>query len=265
MLPVSYAPIAGTFFDSQQAQAIHRLTIAIRHILYSCYAAQIRRIQILDIHCSTNAYGFNRRNLYGCVRQRFPFDDYDKNSNKGLLCKQSALPHSRRIDHALNVVRIREYRSSTALFRCDSPILHYGYGGNANHCERASPNALPERETTQTASQPQGTGTEQSRNRHSENVAKRPPSNFFKDFAEGIRYVKSEKGLLAITLYFFVISLCGSIQNTLAMPYFRTSQGLFPIDGTLAYIIVYGCSTVGRLIGGMVQYKVKFPAKGSLQ
>ncbi len=85
-------------------------------------------------------------------------------------------------------------------------------------------------------------------------------SNFFADFKEGLKYIGKEKGLLAITLYFFAISLCGSIQSTLAMPYFRTSQGIFPIDGTLAYIIVFGASTVGRLIGGVIQYKVKMRA-----
>lgn len=91
---------------------------------------------------------------------------------------------------------------------------------------------------------------------------KKERSSFFADFKEGAKYIGKEKGLLAITIYFFVISMCGAAQSSLMLPYFRSipSFDLFglSISGTWVYLIVFGCSTVGRVIGGNVQYKVKF-------
>ncbi|MEG1528349.1 MAG: MFS transporter [Clostridia bacterium] len=86
--------------------------------------------------------------------------------------------------------------------------------------------------------------------------------NFFADFKEGIKYIFGEKGLLAITIYFFVISLCGAVQSTLILPYFRSNYELIingiTFNGMWAYLIIFGCSTIGRIVGATVQYKVKF-------
>lgn len=75
------------------------------------------------------------------------------------------------------------------------------------------------------------------------------------DFKEGIGYIKDEKGLLVITGYFFVASLVGSVSGTLIMPYFKSSPSL----GVVLYTYVMGCGVLGRLIGGMVHYKFKYP------
>lgn len=91
---------------------------------------------------------------------------------------------------------------------------------------------------------------------------KKERASFFADFVEGTKYIGSEKGLLAITIYFFIISICGSAQGALLLPYFRgiPTFNLFGADisGTWVYLIVFGCSTIGRVIGGNVQYRVKF-------
>lgn len=88
-------------------------------------------------------------------------------------------------------------------------------------------------------------------------TARKDKGTFFADFKEGVQYIAKEKGLLAITIYFFVISLCTGVYNTFLLPFFKT-QVVFAPGGMWAYIIVLGCSTLGRLIGANVQYRVKF-------
>lgn len=86
--------------------------------------------------------------------------------------------------------------------------------------------------------------------------------DFFSDFKEGIRYIGSEKGLLAVTIYFFVISLCSGVYSTLIMPYFRSTGDWaffgYNLDGMVVYIMIYGASTIGRFLGANVQYRIKF-------
>ncbi len=75
------------------------------------------------------------------------------------------------------------------------------------------------------------------------------------DFKQGMKYIKSEKGLLVITGYFCVNALVGGVSGTLIMPYFKSTPQL----GVILYTYVMGCSVLGRLIGGMVHYKFKYP------
>lgn len=75
------------------------------------------------------------------------------------------------------------------------------------------------------------------------------------DFVQGVNYIKYESGLLVITAYFFVTSLVGSVSGTLVMPYFKSTAAL----GVVAYTYVMGCGVFGRLIGGLVHYKFKYP------
>jgi DHA3 family macrolide efflux protein-like MFS transporter len=87
--------------------------------------------------------------------------------------------------------------------------------------------------------------------------------NFYSDFKEGVRYISSEKGLLAITIYFFVINLCSGIYGTLTLPFFRSASFTFDffgkqVDGMTMYLVIFGLSTLGRLVGANVQYRVKF-------
>lgn len=83
-------------------------------------------------------------------------------------------------------------------------------------------------------------------------------SRFMRDLKDGIRYLKNERGLNAITWFFFVMMLASSVCMTLALPYFRSLTG---VDGIMQYTLVMGANTVGRLIGGAVQYFFRYPAQ----
>ena len=93
------------------------------------------------------------------------------------------------------------------------------------------------------------------------------------DLREGLQYLRSEKGLMAITLYFFVSMLVMGVQSTLVLPFFRshtfevgegfsrllrfvkTDEGL----GVGIYTLVMSFATVGRLAGGLIHYRFKYP------
>lgn len=108
--------------------------------------------------------------------------------------------------------------------------------------------------------------------RHQEtHMADAPPADglgavkrFGRDFREGLDYIVSEKGLLVITLYFMVSGFAGSGAGNLQLPFFRSHAALFaawPVAAVTLYTIVSNCSVVGRFIGGLVHYKVKFPTE----
>ncbi|MDO4567654.1 MAG: MFS transporter [Clostridia bacterium] len=101
---------------------------------------------------------------------------------------------------------------------------------------------------------------------------------FVSDLKEGANYLRAEKGLLCICLYFFATMLFTSAETTLALPFFRSSDpdtfrslipGLLDIPlfssaegrGVAIYTFVMSMATVGRLIGGTLHYSVKLPAK----
>ena len=86
---------------------------------------------------------------------------------------------------------------------------------------------------------------------------------FVSDFREGIAYIKREKGLMVITVYFFATTLCGSVMSVLLQPYFyRMAPETIPapfVSGVLLFTVIEACNTVGRLSGGGVQYFLKYP------
>ena len=75
------------------------------------------------------------------------------------------------------------------------------------------------------------------------------------EMKQGLKYISGEKGLLFITGYFFLASLCGTGTRTLWLPYFKSTATL----GVMAYTLVQSANVIGRFIGGMVQYKIKYP------
>lgn len=84
-------------------------------------------------------------------------------------------------------------------------------------------------------------------------TAARPRRNFFADFKEGVKYLWSEKGLLAITAYFFTISISAGFEGTVRMPYMKnTIEG-----GLMVFAFVSISSLIGRLVGALIQYKTK--------
>ena len=82
-------------------------------------------------------------------------------------------------------------------------------------------------------------------------------SRFMQDLKDGISYLKRERGLNAITWFFFVMMLVSSVCMTLALPYFKSLKG---VDGVMQYTFVIGANTIGRLIGGGVHYFFRYPA-----
>ena len=83
-------------------------------------------------------------------------------------------------------------------------------------------------------------------------------SRFMRDLKDGFAYLKRERGLNAVTWFFFVMMFASSICMTLALPYFKSLTG---VDGVMQYTFVMGANTIGRLIGGGVHYFFKYPAE----
>ncbi|MBA4348182.1 MAG: hypothetical protein C0413_04965 [Clostridiales bacterium] len=83
-------------------------------------------------------------------------------------------------------------------------------------------------------------------------------SRFMKDLKDGFAYLKRERGLNAITWFFFVMMFTSSICMTLALPYFKS---LTLVDGVMQYTLVMSANTIGRLIGGSVHYFYRYPAQ----
>ena len=84
---------------------------------------------------------------------------------------------------------------------------------------------------------------------------------FKRDFRDSLDYIKGEKGLLAITLYFMVSGFAGG-TGELYLPFFRNNADLFaacPIAVTTLYAVVTNFSVAGRLVGGVIHYRAKLP------
>ncbi len=77
------------------------------------------------------------------------------------------------------------------------------------------------------------------------------------DIKEGLKFLKSEKGLLAITCYFFFSMMVSGSENVIALPYYKNHFK----NGEYIFIIVTGMMLFGRVVGGGIHYKTKIPAK----
>jgi MFS family permease len=75
------------------------------------------------------------------------------------------------------------------------------------------------------------------------------------DFKEGIGYLKQEPGLMTITGYFFTTMLAGAASGTLALPFFKNH----PTLNVRHYTFIMAVNTLGRMIGGTVQYRYRYP------
>lgn len=83
------------------------------------------------------------------------------------------------------------------------------------------------------------------------------------DLKEGLDYIAGEKGLLAVTLYFMCYSFVGNGAGGLHLPFFRSHAALFaawPVAAATLYAVVSTLSEVGRVAGGLLQYRIKLPA-----
>lgn len=78
---------------------------------------------------------------------------------------------------------------------------------------------------------------------------------YMADFKEGLKYLHVEKGLRAITLYFMFSAFAGGAVGVLTLPYFKSVYK----NGEYIFMIVWGMAMLGRLIGGSLYYKLKYP------
>ena len=76
-----------------------------------------------------------------------------------------------------------------------------------------------------------------------------------RDIREGFFFLKNDKGLLAIALYFTVSAMTYGATNVLTLPWFRANYA----NGEYIFMIVVGMSVVGRAIGGGLHYRHKIP------
>lgn len=82
------------------------------------------------------------------------------------------------------------------------------------------------------------------------------------DFKDGLIYIKEEKGLRDITIYFCLSTFAGGAIQTVILPFFKNNAQLFSnisIDVVTLFTFVAGFGVIGRLIGGMIHYKFKYP------
>lgn len=117
-------------------------------------------------------------------------------------------------------------------------------------------------------------------------------SSYKEDIKEGFRYTSKDKGLFAITIYFCVMNFASGAYGTLALPFFRSAtdhfaggerqfpllfsllkhlgafgdwlQGIFEYlcnDTATLYTFVMAFGVIGRLLGGTIQYKLKYSHK----
>ena len=75
------------------------------------------------------------------------------------------------------------------------------------------------------------------------------------DIREGFGYLWTEKGLLAVAVYFTFLSLAGGASSVITLPFFK---GNFE-NGEYVYMVVWGMALVGRAVGGIIHYRLKLP------
>ena len=76
-----------------------------------------------------------------------------------------------------------------------------------------------------------------------------------RDIREDFAYLRSEKGLLAIALYFAFSAVTGGVSTVIVLPWFKSVYE----NGEYLYMLVWGMALLGRAIGGMVHYRVNIP------
>lgn len=78
---------------------------------------------------------------------------------------------------------------------------------------------------------------------------------FTGDLREGLDYLRLERGLLAIAVYFFFSTLAGGMTQVVTLPWFRKSFN----NGEYVYMLVWGMSSLARFLGGAAHYKLRLP------
>ena len=77
------------------------------------------------------------------------------------------------------------------------------------------------------------------------------------DIKEGFGYLYSEKGLMAIAVYFFFSFMAGGAMNVIGLPYYKSTFQ----NGEYIFMCVFGMTMVGRGVAGFFHYRRKLPAR----
>ena len=77
------------------------------------------------------------------------------------------------------------------------------------------------------------------------------------DIREGFAYLREEKGLLSIAIYFFFSAICGGVSSVIVLPWFKEMYE----NGEYLYMLVWGMALVGRALGGLIHYRANIPAE----
>ncbi|NBK98377.1 MAG: MFS transporter [Erysipelotrichia bacterium] len=85
--------------------------------------------------------------------------------------------------------------------------------------------------------------------------------HFKAELKEGITYLRNEKGLLSVSKYFAITMFSSGIVQTLLLPFFKSTPSL----NTTQYSLVMSSQTLGRIVGGLIHYKIVYPAKQKYQ
>lgn len=87
---------------------------------------------------------------------------------------------------------------------------------------------------------------------------------YMADFKEGLHYMAKEKGLLIITTYFCITTFASGGAQTVMLPFFKNNPELFafvPLDVVTLYTIISFFGVFGRLMGGLIHYKFRYPVE----
>ena len=91
--------------------------------------------------------------------------------------------------------------------------------------------------------------------RKEDDAGEKGVSRFTGDLREGLDYLREERGLLAIAVYFFFSTLAGGMTQVVTLPWFRRSFN----NGEYVYMLVWGMSSLARFLGGAAHYKLRLP------
>ncbi|MBR5519692.1 MAG: MFS transporter [Clostridia bacterium] len=89
---------------------------------------------------------------------------------------------------------------------------------------------------------------------YTQNLVSQGFAAFKQTLKEGLAYLRNEKGLMFITAYFCVNAFTYAGIGVVLLPHFKTLGD----NGVLLYTLVMGFGVVGRLVGGVMHYIVKF-------
>ncbi len=93
-------------------------------------------------------------------------------------------------------------------------------------------------------------------------------SSYLSDAKQGFKYLFADKGLLLIAVYFTFSAFGDGSASVIQLPFFKARYadgyslfGTLNIGAEYLYVIVLGTAMIGRLIGGLLNYKIAIKQK----